>query len=141
VTKEQFQKDLLRNYSMMSRFGLRKENAPFFLPPFEWYNDSISHWTRQMGFQLINYTPGTLSHADYTIPEDKNYRNSESIFNSIIQYEQANPTGLNGFILLTHIGTDSRRSDKLYDRLPELLKFLKAKGYHFQRVDELLKTD
>ena len=141
MTKEEFKNDLLRNYSMMSRFGIREEMAPYFLPPYEWYNDSIAAWTKQSGFQLINYTPGTISHADYTIPADKNYRSSETIFNTIINYEQSRPAGLNGFILLMHIGTDPRRTDKFYDRLSELLKYLKAKGYHFQRVDELLATD
>ncbi len=125
----------------MIRFGIRKEKSPFFLPPYEWYNDSIAAWTKQSGVQLINYTPGTISHADYTTPADKNYRSSGNIFNSIVNYEQSRPSGLNGFILLMHIGTDPGRTDKFYDRLPELLKYLKTKGYHFQRVDELLITD
>ncbi|MGB5028894.1 MAG: cellulase, partial [Chitinophagaceae bacterium] len=133
--------DLQRNYSMMSRFGIREENAPFFLPPYEWYNDSIAVWTKKMDFQLINFTPGTLSHADYTTPADKNYRSSEDIYQSIIKYEQARPGGLNGFILLSHIGTDPKRTDKFYKRLPQLIKHLQAKGYQFQRVDELLKAD
>ncbi|MBK8140656.1 MAG: polysaccharide deacetylase family protein [Chitinophagaceae bacterium] len=141
VTKAQFTKDLQRNYSMMSRFGIREENAPFFLPPYEWYNDSIAVWTKKMGFQLINFTPGTLSHADYTTPADKNYRSSDGIYQSIIKYEQTRPGGLNGFILLSHIGTDPKRTDKFYKRLPQLIKHLQAKGYQFQRVDELLKTD
>jgi len=141
VTKAQFTKDLQRNYSMMSRFGIREEKAPFFLPPYEWYNDSIAVWTKKMGFQLINFTPGTLSHADYTTPADKNYRSSDDIYQSIIKYEQTRPGGLNGFILLSHIGTDTKRTDKFYKRLPQLIKHLQAKGYQFQRVDELLKTD
>jgi peptidoglycan/xylan/chitin deacetylase (PgdA/CDA1 family) len=45
---------------MMSRFGLQEKDAPYFLPPYEWYNDSIANWTNQFGFKLINYTPGHL---------------------------------------------------------------------------------
>lgn len=141
VTKEAFTKDLLRNYSMMSRFGIREEQARYFLPPYEWYNDSIAAWTQQLGFRLINYTPGTRSHADYTTDADRNYRSSEEIWQSIVQYEQGKPAGLNGFILLMHIGAGPGRSDKFYQRLPELLRYLMEKGYQFQRVDELLKTD
>ena len=141
VTKKQFEEDLLDNYSAMSRFGIRDEMARWFLPPYEWYNDSIAAWTKQSGFQLINYTPGTISHADYTTPAEKNYRSSDAIFNSIINYDQSRPAGLNGFILLMHIGTDPKRTDKFYKQLPELLKYLKTKGYHFQRVDQLLRTD
>ena len=117
------------------------KQAAFFLPPYEWYNDTIAAWTKEMGLQLINFTPGTRSNADYTTPNDKNYRSSEEIYNSIINYEQTKPAGLNGFILLLHIGTDPNRTDKFYYRLPELIKYLKAKGYHFQTVEQLLLVD
>ena len=110
----------------------------YFLPPYEWYNDTISEWCKEFNKQLINYTPGTLSHSDYTTLKDKNYRSSEIIYNSIINYEKTKPSGLNGFILLMHIGAGPDRTDKFYTRLPELVKYLKQKGYHFQTVDQLL---
>jgi len=141
VTKDQFIIDLLNNYGQMTMFKVEREDAPFFLPPYEWYNDTISAWTKKMRLQLINYTPGTLSHADYTTTKDKNYRSSETIYNSIINYEQSKPAGLNGFILLMHIGAGPDRTDKFYSRLPALIKYLKQKGYQFQTVDKLLKAD
>ena len=122
----------------MTMLEIEKKNATFFLPPYEWYNDSISAWTKQLGLQLVNYTPGTLSHTDYTTTNDKNYRSSETIYHSIINYEKTMPSGLNGFILLMHIGAGPGRTDKFYKRLPELIKYLKQKGYHFQTVDQLL---
>jgi peptidoglycan/xylan/chitin deacetylase (PgdA/CDA1 family) len=110
----------------------------YFLPPYEWYNDSIALWTKFLGLQLVNYTPGTLSHADYTTPVDKKYYSSEIIYNSIINYEQSHKSGLNGFILLMHVGTDPKRTDKFYHRLPQLLNYLKQKGYQFKTVNEFL---
>lgn len=141
VTKKQFRFDLADNYTEMIRHNIDLQKATFFLPPYEWYNDSIAAWTKELQLQLINYTPGTLSHADYTTPVDKNYRSSEEIYQSIIQNEQSKPTGLNGFIFLMHIGTDPKRSDKFYKYLLKLIQYLKTKGYQFQRVDSLLKTD
>jgi peptidoglycan/xylan/chitin deacetylase (PgdA/CDA1 family) len=138
VTKKQFQSDLLQNYAAMKKFGVEKTKAKYFLPPYEWYNDTIASWTKEMGLQLINFTPGTLSHADYTTPADKNYRNNDIIFKSVTNYEQAKPAGLNGFILLVHIGTDPKRTEKFYSRLNELLEYLKEKGYRFFTVPELL---
>ena len=120
-------------------FGYKAAFNRYFLPPYEWYNDSISKWSKEAGIQLINYTPGTLSHADYTTTKDKNYRSSETIYNSIINYEQSKPAGLNGFILLMHIGSGPNRMYKFYTRLPVLIKYLKQKGYQFQTVDKLLK--
>jgi peptidoglycan/xylan/chitin deacetylase (PgdA/CDA1 family) len=139
VTKQQFKSDLEKNYDELKRFGISKSSAHFFLPPYEWYNDSIATWTKKMGLQLVNYTPGTLSHADYTTPDEKNYRNSEVIYQSILDYEKKYSSGLNGFVLLMHIGTDAKRADKFYYHLPQLLQWLKEKGYQPVRIDELLK--
>jgi len=138
VTKKEFITDLQKNYDVMQQWGIAKKDALFYLPPYEWYNDTIAAWTKEAGLQLINMTPGTISHADYTTPDAKNYRSSDVIFKSITDYEQRR--GLNGFILLVHIGTDSKRTDKFYNQLPQLLLYLKQKGYEAVRVDELLST-
>ena len=138
VTEKEFKTDLERNYKRMRRFGIKREDAVHFLPPYEWYNRSIAEWTADMGLMLVNFSPGTLSAADYTYPEMKNYRSSDEIYQSIVNYESNSSTGLNGFILLVHIGTDSRRTDKFYMRLETLINQLTLKGYNFVRIDELL---
>ncbi|MFL5809704.1 MAG: glycoside hydrolase family 9 protein [Flavisolibacter sp.] len=144
IDKQEFLSELLSLDEKMDHLGeeygegLTVAASKYFLPPYEWYNDSISAWAKEHGRQLINYTPGTLSHADYTIPADKNYRNSDEIYQSIINYEKKSSSGLNGFILLMHIGTDPKRTDKFYYKLPRLIEWLKGKGYRLVRVDELL---
>ncbi|WP_245869342.1 polysaccharide deacetylase family protein [Pontibacter ramchanderi] len=139
VTQQQFSKDLRKNYRRMEGFGVKKSQAPYFLPPYEWYNRSIANWTKAEGLQLVNFTPGTRSAADYTYPEMGNrYVDSETVMQSILAYEAKDQNGLNGFMLLLHIGTDSRRKDKFYNRLDELLSRLEEKGYEFVRLDELL---
>lgn len=139
VTKQEFLTDLQNNYKAMQSFGITKKDAPYFLPPYEWYNDTIAAWTREAGLQLINYTPGTLSHTDYTTPDERNYRSSDVIHQSVINFERQSRNGLNGFILLLHIGTHPKRTDKYYYRLPQLLRTLKEKNYLLVRIDELLK--
>ena len=141
VSREEFIMDLETNYKAMQAFGIEQQEAPLFLPPYEWYNDSIAAWTTSMGLQLINYTHGTLSHADYTVPGTSGYRSTQEIYASILDYETDQNSGLRGFILLSHIGTAAERSDKFYLRLNELISVLKSKGYCFLRVDELLETD
>ena len=141
VTQKEFANDLLSNLDAMKGHDINTLKHKYFLPPYEWYNDSITSWTRQLGLQLINYTPGTISHADYTTSKDKNYRSSETIYNSIINYERSKPGSLNGFILLMHIGAGPDRTDKFYTRLPQLIKYLRQKGYQFQTVEQLLKND
>ena len=123
----------------MEQFGISKDKAQFFLPPYEWYNDSIATWTNELGLQLINYTPGTLSHADYTTPAMTNYRSSIIIYKSILDHEKKSSSALNGYILLMHIGTDPGRTDKFYQFLPHLLYWLKKNHYQLIKIDELLK--
>jgi peptidoglycan/xylan/chitin deacetylase (PgdA/CDA1 family) len=140
VTREQFSEDLRRNYQRMEAFGVKNSDAPYYLPPYEWYNRSITNWTEAEGLQLVNFTPGTRSAADYTYPEMGNrYVDSETVLQSILAYEARDRNGLNGFMLLLHIGTDPRREDKFYHRLDEMITKLKEKGYHFVRLDELLE--
>lgn len=112
----------------------------YFLPPYEHYNRQIADWTAEAGMTLINYTPGTRSNADYTGEADQNYMSSQAIFDSIRKLEREDPNGLNGFILLLHIGAGPGRADKFHTRFGELLDVLSAKGYQFVRVDELLEA-
>ena len=138
VTESEFKNDLRANYDVMKSFGVRRSEAVYFIPPYEWYNSTISRWAKDMGLQLINFSPGTRSTADYTYPEmGSRYKDSNEIYKSIFDYESRK--GLNGFILLIHIGTDPRRTDKFYFRLDELFTVLKQKGYTFSRINELLE--
>jgi endoglucanase len=138
VTRREFVDDLRKNLEQIRTAGISDTAACFFLPPYEWYNDSIARWTGEMGMQLVNYSPGTISTADYTYPGPPNYRSTNEIYQSITSTEAADHDHLNGFILLVHIGTDPRRTDKFYQRLDELISLLKNKGYNFKRIDELL---
>ncbi len=140
ISQEVFNTDLTKNYLAMEKFGVKKQDAKYFLPPYEWYNQEIANWTADMGLQLVNFTPGTRSNADYTYPEMGNsYRSNEEIYQSILNYEKAN--SLNGFMLLLHIGTDPRRVEKFYDKLPELIKYLKDFGYELVKINELLAQE
>lgn len=138
VKKQEFVSDIRDNYREMEKFGIRKREVTYFVPPFEWYNEKIVGWAEEIGLTLINFTPGTGSNADYTTPSMPEYRSSERIYKSIIEYEKSNPNGLNGFLLLLHIGTHPDRDDKIYHRLDNLIDHLRSLGYEFSRVDEML---
>ncbi len=134
VSRAQFLDDLRGNFGELAKKGIDKPEARIFIPPYEWYNDSIAEWSRLAGLVLANYTPGTLSHADYTTPKMKNYRSSETIYRSIMDYERQDPNGLNGFYLLVHLGAGPERKDKFYRKLKPLIRDLQAKGYRFERL-------
>ncbi len=137
VSRREFEKDVLDNYAEMARFGVTKEDAPYYLPPYEWYNEEIACWTRDLGLMLVNFSPGTYSNADYTIPDMGNrYVTSDTIFARILRYEEN--YGLNGFILLTHIGVHPDRPDPFYLKLDELIVELKKRGYRFRLLNDAI---
>jgi peptidoglycan/xylan/chitin deacetylase (PgdA/CDA1 family) len=138
VTKTTFIEDLKANFGVMQKAGIDPAAARFFLPPYEWFNDSIAGWCRQYGLHLINFTPGTTSNQDWTYPEPGQYYvSSDTIYARILNVEANHPGHLNGFILLTHIGSDPRRKNKFSDRLDMLLTELERRGYTFVTLQKL----
>jgi endoglucanase len=137
ISKTEFLNDIKANYAAMEKFGIHKNQTPFFLPSNEWYNDSISLWCKEIGIQVVSATPGTLSGSDNSIPEMRDrYFSTNEIYNRILQVE-AKQGGLNGNILSFHLGSDKRRQDKFYPRLYSLLIELSKAGYDFA---DLFKT-
>lgn len=135
VTRDEFRNDLQACLKKLKRLGC----APsYFLPPYEHFNREIADWTSEMGMTLINYTPGTRSPADYTLDGSTNFTSSKAIYESIVNRARKDSEGLNGFILLLHLGAGPGRSDKFAGRLDELLGFLVGQGYQCVRIDELL---
>lgn len=141
VSREEFRADIEANLRELERFGVGPTEARFFIPPYEWYNRDIAAWARELDLVLFNFTPGTSSNADYTTPSMPEYLSSQTIYDRILDYEKKDPHGLNGFILLIHIGTDPERIDKFYLRLDDLVRELRSRGYDLVRIDELLRLN
>lgn len=146
VSRQVFRVDLSVNLLLFRNF-ITHANGPssspsfspkFWLPAYEWYNQEIADWSRYEGLTLINFTPGTRSNADYTQESDSNFVSSQAIFDSIVKKEKEDPRGLNGFLLLMHLGAGPGRKDKMHERFGELLDYLSGKGYEFVRIDDLL---
>lgn len=137
VTRNSFEEDLRKNIVDLRSFGALSKGQPIlFIPPFEWYNKEQVTWAEEMNVRLFNFTPGTGSNRDWAPPGHAGYASSEEIIEGILDYEQGHPDGLNGFLLLLHLG--AQREDKVFLRLGYLVERLRARGYEFERVDELL---
>jgi peptidoglycan/xylan/chitin deacetylase (PgdA/CDA1 family) len=140
VTKDSFSLDMAKNIVAMKWLSISIQPAHLFIPPFEWWNDSIAIWSEQLGLRLFNFTPGIRTGADYTFPEmGASYKSSQWLIDWLKDLLSAEPEKLNGAIILIHAGTDRRRKDKLYNRLDEVIRFLKAKTFVIKRVDQLLQ--
>ena len=136
LTREEFEADIRRSYEVMAPFGITPASAPLFMPPYEYYNATISSWARSMGLQLVNYTSGTYTNGDYTTPDMPHYYSSRFILDKLLSVEASE--GLNGHILLIHLGTADARTDKFYTHLPRLIRTLQRRGYSFVPLWEAL---
>jgi peptidoglycan/xylan/chitin deacetylase (PgdA/CDA1 family) len=137
VNEKFFDADLNANVAALRRLGTLQLGEPvLFIPPYEWYNREQSTWCRKLGVTLINFTPGSGSNRDYAPEGDPVFATSEKIRDDVLAYEQRDPHGLNGFILLLHVG--SQRKDPFHTQLGPLCDELKERGYEFVRIDKLL---
>jgi len=137
VTEEFFTDDLSKNLKKLRAIGALKNGEPIaFIPPYENHNLDQVRWARKIGVTLINFTPGSGSNRDYAREGDSHFAAAQKIFDDILAYEQKDPHGLNGFVLLMHLG--SRRKDPLHPLLGKLCDELKERGYEFERVDRML---
>lgn len=137
VTQDSMQRDLLANYAAMESLDIRHRRR-YFIPPYEWWDATVAGWCREMGVQVVNFTPGTGTNADYTYPVmGASYRDSDTLVQRLLRFEAR--SGLGGAIVLVHIGTDPRRTDKFFERLPMLIDSLRSRGYRFVRINRLLR--
>ncbi|MFO0788979.1 MAG: polysaccharide deacetylase family protein [Pirellulales bacterium] len=137
VTQAEFAADLNANIAGLKALGaLRDAKTVHFIPPYEQFNRDQVEWSRPLGVTLFNFTPGSGSNRDYAPEGDAHFVPSQRIYDDILTYEGRDPHGLNGFILLLHLG--SGRKDPFHPRLGTLCGELAKRGYEFVRVDELL---
>ena len=139
VTEEAFRADLQKNIDDLRNYGaLRNPASPiYFIPPYEWFNNDQVAWSKKMNVVLFNFTPGSGSNRDWAPEGHKSFAASQKILDDVLAYEQKDPHGLNGFLLLLHLG--SQRQDKMHLLLDPLLEQLARRGYAFVRVDEMLR--
>ncbi len=135
VTYAQIEDDIIANARELEKFGITKEKSLWFLPPYEYYNDESVRITESLGYKVLNYTPGTATPADYTIPSMKNYRSSQQLIDQLYNFEVVE--GLSGAIILVHPGVSEERTDRLYDRLDEIIKHMTKQGYTFKSLNEI----
>lgn len=137
VTRQQFEADMAKSFEALARFGISKQSAPYFIPPYEYYNSTIAAWARQLGLQVINYTPGTGTNQDYTTPQmGAAYRSSRTLLSDLFGYERAHT--LCGHFIMVHLGTFRERTDKFYHHLPQVVSRLRKRGYTFVGVEQML---
>ncbi|WP_456408887.1 polysaccharide deacetylase family protein [Caldithrix abyssi] len=109
--------------------------APYWRAPFGEYNRQILRWAAEAGFKQIAWSP-KCDALDWVEDSTQTlYRSSAQILEHFLQLEKN--SGLNGKIILMHLGTD-RKNDFPYLALPALIDSLRSRGYRFATISELI---
>jgi peptidoglycan/xylan/chitin deacetylase (PgdA/CDA1 family) len=143
VTREFVQRQL-RDADAAFREVAGRPMAPLWRAPYGEHNGEIRAWAAEAGYQHVGWTRDAASREDLdsrdwvTDPNSKIYRSALEIRDRILRFGQANGHGLNGGIVLMHLGTQRRR-DQAHTRLPEILDLLAARGYRLVTVSDLLR--
>jgi peptidoglycan/xylan/chitin deacetylase (PgdA/CDA1 family) len=137
VDEATFRTDLQRNIEDLRALGALPDGSPtWFVPPYEWFNRDQVAWAASIGVRLVNFTPGSGSNRDYIPEGEPGFVPSSRIRDEVLAFERTAPDGLNGFLLLLHLG--SARRDKMHAELGALVDAILARGYRFVRIDALL---
>lgn len=132
VSVDSLQRDIEDNMKALTGAGVALSSVRWFMPSYEHYNTETVRVAAALGMEVVTPTPGILTRADYTTPDMTSYRSSEELVEQLLAFEEKN--GLHGALVLIHPGTEDSRTDKLYNRLDEVLEHLKRKGYQFDRL-------
>ncbi len=136
ISRADFTKDLQQNIAGLRTLGVFSgKETVYFIPPYEQFNRDQVEWCKPLNVTLFNFTPGSGSNRDYMREDDPHFPSSQKIYDDILAYEKKDPHGLNGFILLLHLG--SGRKDPFHTRLGALCDELGKRGYEFVRIDSL----
>jgi peptidoglycan/xylan/chitin deacetylase (PgdA/CDA1 family) len=112
---------------------------PYWRAPFGEYNKQILTWAAELGYLHIRWTSG-FDTFDWVVDESsKLYRTPQVFMESIIEKEKNRETGLNGIIVLMHLGS-LRNQDHIFESLPDLINYTLNNGYALVSISDLLKN-
>jgi peptidoglycan/xylan/chitin deacetylase (PgdA/CDA1 family) len=127
---------------LADRTGLRF--APLWRAPYGEYNQEICRWALEAGYIHIGWRQGgswgrNLDTNDWVPDESWSaYKTPEEVFDKIINIA-SNPGGLNGGIVLMHLGTERKvRSQQVHTILGRLIDTLRGMGYEPVTVSDML---
>ena len=137
VTREFLQDQLRRTAEAFTRLTGR-ELLPYWRAPFGEQNAAIRAWAAELGYAHLGWTP-VLDTLDWlTDRTHRSYRTPEETKRRIIDRAGAGGAGLNGGIVLMHLGTERAGPERIDRILPEVIDALEDRGYRFVTATELV---
>ncbi|MBD3391073.1 MAG: polysaccharide deacetylase family protein [Chitinivibrionales bacterium] len=114
--------------------------------PYGEINDRLCRWSQECGYLHVGWRQGrrwrdNLDSNDW-VPDEETpgYHSPQEVYDKVTGLARARPHGINGGILLMHLGTVRKDPNEQVHRiLGTLIDDLRSLGYEFVTVSELLK--
>ncbi|MCS7311770.1 MAG: polysaccharide deacetylase family protein [Acidobacteria bacterium] len=117
--------------------------APLWRAPYGEHNAELRQWAAGLGYTHVGWTVEsgwTLDTMDWIDdPAHPMYRPGPAIVRDILALAERPPHGINGGIVLMHLGSRRPAGDRMVDVLPELVQGLRQRGYTLVHVSTLLR--
>ncbi|MDZ7314315.1 MAG: polysaccharide deacetylase family protein [candidate division KSB1 bacterium] len=144
VTREFLQDQLIRTARLFEEIT-GTQMAPFWRAPFGEHNEHIRQWAAELGYRHIGWTRGrswdeSMDTLDWVADTtSRAYHTAEEILAHFMAMADNETHGLNGGIILMHLGSHRQDGDHFYTVLPRLITALREKNYALVKISELLE--
>lgn len=135
VTKEFIAGQLARAAELFSA-ATGHQMDPFWRAPFGEYNGQILKWAAESGYRHVYWSP-RMDTLDW-VSDERNplFRSPEQMLAKLLKQAQTQPEGLNGGVILMHLGTEREGENRADTMLDGLITELAKEGYSFASVKE-----
>ncbi len=146
VTKEWFLDELMKPAAKFEELT-GTPMAKIWRAPYGEVNPQILRWAHELGYRHVGWTRDyahsmTLDSLDWVINRsDKNYQPGGKIIDRLLNFERESRDGVNGGIVLMHLGTERVAGDSVGLHLPRLIDEWRERGYRFVKVSTWLTED
>ncbi|MBD3344278.1 MAG: polysaccharide deacetylase family protein [Chitinivibrionales bacterium] len=145
ISEKMLARDLAKaNNILRKRVGI--EFKPFWRAPYGEKNRQICRWALRNGYLHIGWRQGrswyqNLDSNDWIPDEDTpGYRSPQEFYDKVISMAQSEPWGINGGIILMHLGTERKEKEQqTHTILGKTIDQLRGMGYQFVTISEMLQ--
>jgi peptidoglycan/xylan/chitin deacetylase (PgdA/CDA1 family) len=144
ITQDIIKRELTVNNELL--FSITgKHFAPLWRAPYGEYNEQLCSWARTAGYFHIGWRQGRSWCEGFDtndwVPdrETPGYKTPDEVFTKIVTLANTKPYGINGGIILMHLGTERKnREDQVHLKLGMMIDTLRALGYSIVPVSEMM---
>jgi peptidoglycan/xylan/chitin deacetylase (PgdA/CDA1 family) len=141
MTREKLQDELI-NTAVLYKQITGQKIKPYWRAPFGEHNQDIRLWAGEIGYRQIGWTYGngeTMDSMDWVADTTAAaYKSSEKILEKLLTFGASSENGANGTIVLMHLDTQ-RKDDPVHTIIPAFVDSMRARGYSFKTITELLR--